>query len=1045
MRRLIVLLAAAALSPAAEKPVDFNRDIRPILSDTCFQCHGPDEAKRMAGLRLDTREGAFAVRGKAAVIVAGKPEESRLVARISHEQKALRMPPVASGMTLTDTQVALIRRWIAEGAKWEEHWAFVPPVRPELPAVKNQKWARTPLDRFILARLEREGLKPSREAPKETLIRRVTLDLTGLPPKPADVDAFLKDKSPDAYEKLVDRLLASPHYGERMAMQWLDLARYADTHGYHIDSHRDMWPWRDWVIAAFNRNMPFDQFALWQLAGDLLPDASREQLVATGFNRNHMINFEGGAIPEEYQNEYVVDRVDTTANVFMGLTMGCARCHDHKYDPIRQKDFYRMGAFFNTIAEEGLDGQKGNAKPFLPLPSEKQQADLDRIAAEARPKQHALNEYVTTMMRLKWEEARFADAPKTATEGLTAYYEMDGSLSDISGHFRHARLMKGDLFFGNGPVGRALSLDGNTVVMLPAGALNVAKPFSVAFWMRVGRNQGQPVVHMAGAGGAFEISLGKPKTLPQLKRGHPLEVRMSVGAGRELVLRTPGHEFLQGEAQHVVVTGDGKSTMCLFLNAKAIELKVVRDTLSGAAPPVSDIEIGDVGKGRPFTGTLDDVRFYGRVLAGHEIDRMANHYPVEVLLAMPGKRSREQVRILQDYFLTHEAPADMRESYIALKELEERREKLVAEIPTVMVMEEMDTPRETFLLARGDYTQKKEKVTPGVPSMLPPLPASEPANRLALARWLVSGTHPLTARVTVNRFWQMYFGHGIVKTSEDFGSQGEPPVHPELLDWLATEFVRTGWDVKAIQRLLVTSAVYRQESKVSGPLLEKDPENRLLARGPRQRLPAEVVRDNALAVSGLLVDKIGGPSILPYQPPGLWEELAFGENFSAQEYVQDHGDKLYRRSMYTFWKRTSPPASLSTFDAPDREKCTSRRAGTNTPMQALVTLNDPTYVEASRNLAARVLGDEAARNDDERLKMAFRLVTARAPQRQELAVLRSALQQQKSTYAKDREAARELVAVGESKTTGKTEAGVLAAWTNVCTVLLNMDEAITKE
>jgi hypothetical protein len=1032
MRAIWMLLAAALALCAAPKPVDFSREIRPILSDKCFHCHGPDESSRKAGLRLDDRDGALSK-----VVVAGDAAASKLWQRVSHEKKALRMPPAYSGLTLTDAETALLKRWIEEGAKWETHWAYTAPRRVEPPAVKLKTWPRSAVDQFLLARLEREGLKPSPKADRATLIRRVTFDLTGLPPKPADVEAFLRDKSANAYEKLVDRLLASPHYGERMAMAWLDLARYADTHGYHIDSHRDMWPWRDWLIQSFNRNLPYDQFTVWQLAGDLLPDATREQKIATGFHRNHMINFEGGAIPEEYQAEYVADRVETTANVWMGMTLGCAKCHDHKYDPIRQKDFYRFGAFFNTIPEKGLDGQKGNAAPFLALPSEEQERRLKELKKSIRELSNRLQFDDVSVMQVLWERERFAEAqPRSPRDGLRAWYELDGNLTDISGNFRNGRVMQGDVnYVSGGPVNRAADIDASTRLRWPADALLAGKPFTIAFWFRIGRQNASKMFVQAEGARGFEIGFGAPETLPRLRRGHHLEVRWFDGPGKELRLRSK--EWIeQGELYHASITSDG-SKVELLLGGEPSPLIVEKQTLAGPVDVAGPLEMND------YRGRLDDLRIYDRPLNQVEATRLALHYPAEVLLATPGKRSAEQSARLRDYYLRNDAPVEWREAYAQLRPLFEERAELTERIPTTMVMKEMEKPRDTYLLGRGDYQNKVEKVTAGVPSMLPPLPPGVPANRLALAQWLVNPQHPLTARVAVNRYWQLYFGHGIVKTSEDFGSQGEPPVHPELLDWLATEFVRTGWDVKAMQRLIVTSAAYRQSSKVTPALHEKDPENRLLARGPRFRLPAEMVRDNALAASGLLREEIGGPSVLPYQPPGLWEELAFGEAFSAQEYKQDHGDKLWRRSMYTFWKRTVPPASLNTFDAPDREKCTSRRAVTNTPLQALVTLNDPTYIEAARNLAQHTLLKPGA--DDARLREAFRQVTARYPNAAELAILRGTLREQLATYQKDPRAAEALLRVGESPVEKSLAAPVLAAWTNVCTVLLNLDEAITKE
>jgi hypothetical protein len=947
------------------------------------------------------------------------------------------MPPATSGITLTEQEVALLQRWIDEGAKWETHWSYTPPNRVEPPPARLPAWSRNPIDQFLLARLDREGLKPSPQTGRATLLRRVTFDLTGLPPTPAEVDAFLMDKAPGAYERQVDRLLASPHYGERMAMQWLDLARYADTHGYHIDSHRDMWPWRDWVISAFNRNLPFDQFTVWQLAGDLLPGATREQRIATGFNRNHMINFEGGAIPEEYQVEYVADRVETTANVWMAATLGCAKCHDHKYDPLAQKDFYRFGAFFNTIPEKGLDGQKGNAEPMLALPSEQQERQL----AESAQAITALGEQLPfddiAIAQWIWERANFNSVtPASPLDGLRAWYELDGNLTDISGNFRNGRVLKGDIsWIAAGPVNRAAELDASMQLRWPAGVLDSGKPFSMAFWFRIGRQKASTMFRQQDGPHVFEVGFDEPETLPRLRRGHHITLRWQASPGNELIIRT-SDRALQDRLYHCSIAFDGKSAS-IFLDGEPFPTQIEKNTIGIPPTLAAPVELGE-GRLR-----LDDLRFYDRPLNRGEAFRLAVHYPAEVLLTTPGERTRDQAARLRDYYLTQQAPPLWRQAYTEWKALREKRDELESRVPTTMIMSDMEKPRDTYLLGRGDYTNKVEKVTPGVPSALPPLPSGARADRLALAQWLVSPEHPLTARVAVNRYWYMYFGQGIVKTAEDFGSQGEQPVHPELLDWLATELVRTGWDVKAMQRLIVTSAAYRQSSNVTPALHARDPENRLLARGPRVRLPAEMIRDNALAAAGLLKLDIGGPSVLPYQPAGLWEELAFGEAFSAQQYRQDHGGKLYRRAMYTFWKRTSPPASLNTFDAPDREKCTSRRAVTNTPLQALVTLNDPTYVEAARHLAQSVLQTPAT--GDARLRRAFLRVTARPPNNAELAVLRGALRGQLDTYQRDPKAAQALLRVGESPVDPAIQPAVLAAWTNLCTVILNLDEAITRE
>ncbi len=1030
---ILSLLSAGALSAK----VDFTRDVRPILSDKCFQCHGPDDAARKANLRFDDKDSM------ARVLKSGDAAASKLYQRISHEKKALRMPPPYSGMSLTDTEIQVLKQWISEGAEWRNHWAYVPPQRIEPPAVANREWSQNPVDRFLFARLRREGLKPSPPAGKTTLLRRVTFDLTGLPPTEAEIDQFLKDRSPDAYTKVVDRLLASPHYGERMAMQWMDLARYADTHGYHIDSHRDMWPWRDWVISAFNRNMPFDQFTVWQLAGDLLPNATREQRIATGFHRNHMINFEGGAIAEEYQAQYVADRVETTATVFLGTTLGCARCHDHKYDPLRQKDFYRMAAFFNTVPEKGLDGQKGNAQPFLALPDEAQKERLDKLKSAIAGRADILDPFDVAVAQAIWERTQFDTVqPAAPRQGLTACYELDGSLGDSAGRFLNARLLQGDLnCAAAGIVHRAADVDSSDRIRIPAEALDAGKPFTMAFWFRIGRQKAAKAFQQIAGGAGFEVGFGTPETLPRLRRGHHLEIRWFDAQGRELLLRS-GDWILQGEVYHAAISSDGR-TVSLHLNGQPAKLIEAASTLSAPLSVQAPIEINSEKHGGFFRGRLDDLRFYSKPLSAEDLDLLAVRYPAEVLLATPGKRTREQWQRLNAYYLKHAAGPAWRTAAAELEKLDEERVELESEIPTTMVMAEMEKPRDTFVLGRGDYQNKGEKVTPGVPPVLPPLPAGVKADRLALARWIVAPENPLTARVTVNRYWQALFGYGIVKTSEDFGSQGEQPVHPELLDFLAAEFVRSGWDVKALHRLLVTSAAYRQSSNVTPAPREKDPENRLLARGPRFRLPAEMIRDNALAVSGLLKDNIGGPSVLPYQPAGLWEELAFGEAFSAQEYRQDHGDKLYRRAMYTFWKRTAPPASLNTFDAPDREKCIARRAVTNTPLQALVTLNDPTYIEAARSLARHALRQPGG--DGARLQWAFRRATARRPSASELKVLRSLLRSQSETYSKDSASAASLLEIGESPVDAQASPAALAAWTNVCTVLLNLDETITKE
>ncbi len=1041
----------SAQAPPA--PLSFNRDIRPILSNNCFACHGPDEKQRETKFHFDTREGAFLEEG---IIVPGNAARSALYRRITHEDLNERMPPFESGHTLTDKQVDLLKRWIDEGAKWDTHWAYAAPVRPEPPPVAKKNWPRNPIDRFILARLEREDLEPSREADKAALLRRVTYDLTGLPPTPAELDAFLADRSPDAYEKRVDALLQSPHYGERMAVPWLDAARYGDTHGYHIDSHRGMWPWRDWVIGAFNRNLPFDQFAIEQLAGDLLPAATRDQQVASGFNRNHMINFEGGAIAAEYQVEYVMDRVDATATTFMGLTMACARCHSHKFDPISHKEFYQFYAFFNNVPELGLDGRRGNAAPTLLLTTAPQEQMLEELEARIEGLNIALGDDYVRPSQQAWEQS-VADRVRGNGDGvdragLAAHYELDGSFSDISGRYQHGRMVSGDPTFETGQIGRGVSFDGDTEVSFGnVGAFDRAEPFSIAVWLR-GRGNLPTAVFQKLDGKdrrrGFEWRLDDMELFDIQRWAGRLTVTLTSEAPASAIQVKTRERLRQGDWTHVVMAYDGSGRaggLALYANGKRLEVEVVKDALKGPIRTDAELTLGRRELGPPFVGQIDDLRLYQRALTPAEVEDLALHHRARVILSgLIGKPSREQTDFLKDYFLTHAAPdaleAKRRELTAAVKE----KDTIEKTIPTAMVMGELKKPRESFVLARGDYRNPTDKVQPGVPAILPALDAGAPLNRLTLAKWLVRPDHPLTARVAVNRFWQMYFGTGIVKTQEDFGVQGEPPVHPELLDWLATEFVRSGWDVRAMQRLIVTSATYRQSSRVTPELLEKDPENRLLARGPRFRFPAETIRDTALAASGLLNDQIGGPSVLPYQPKGIWEELAFGDGYSAQSYEQSSGRDLYRRGMYTFWKRTAPPASLATFDAPDREKCTGRRALTNTPLQALVLLNDTTYVEAARALAERTLREGGA-DDKSRVAYAFRLVTARVPSGKEAGVLRQLLEAERLTYAKDPQAAVKLVTVGESEYDKRLSVPELAAWTTVASTILNLDEAVTKQ
>jgi hypothetical protein len=1026
--------------------VDYDRDVRPILSENCYKCHGFDPNQRAAGLRLDTAAGAFSPLADGAhAIVAGNPGGSAVMQRVL-AGGALHMPPVSTGKKLTPAQISVLKQWIVQGGKYDAHWAFVPPKRPALPTVHNAAWVKNPIDRFILARLDREGLKPSLEADRTTLIRRLSFDLTGLPPTPAETEAFVRDTSKDAYDRVVDRLLASPHYGERMAVSWLDLARYADTHGFHIDSQRDMWRWREWVIAAYNKNLSYDQFVVQQLAGDLLPAATLDQRTASGFNRNHPINFEGGAIPEEYATAYIVDRIDTTATAFMGLTMRCAQCHDHKYDPITQKDYYRFYALFHNVAEQGLDGQSGNAVPFMKAPDAAQQTQLDAADAKLAVAKKALQDRTAEAQPAlaAWIKA-MGTAPDTVspvTTGLAAYYRLNegqgAELHDTTGTIS-AVTLTGKPAWSAGRFGPVLAFDGNTTADLGVKiGFERSDKFSYGAWVNPASNEAMTVLSRMDEGNGFRgfdlyISNGQ------------VFVHLIHNWEKNAIRVNTKQPIPVNQWTHLFMTYDGSSKakgITLYVNGKPAELEITHDALTDSIQTTVPLRIGRRSTAAPFKGMIEAIRIYRRQVSADEVRQIADFDTLRQILAITEeKRTPEQRTRLTTYYLsTQDEPYRRLSADLAADQ--SARDTIDKSIPTTMVMQELDKPRDTFILQRGQYDKPGEKVTAGTPDFLPPLPPG-PVNRLTMARWLVDPSHPLTARVAVNRYWQMLFGTGLVKTAEDFGTQGERPSHPELFDWLATEYIRTGWDTKAMLRLIVTSAAYRQASKVSPALKERDPENRLLARGARFRLQGEFVRDQALAVSGLLVEKVGGPSVHPYQPAGLWEEMAFGGSFSAQTYVQDHGESLYRRGMYTFWKRTCPPPSLQAFDAPEREFCLVRRSVTNTPLQALTLMNDPTYVEASRRFAERIM-KEGGTTPEQRIAYAYRLALGRKVKPGESDTMLGLFNRQAVVFRRDPPGAKKLLEVGESARDTALDITELAAWTTVASVLLNLDETITK-
>jgi len=1038
---LLTLSPAVALADPSPAKLQFNRDIRPILSDKCFRCHGPDSASRKGELRLDVRDQAIAARDQRPAIAPGDAAGSELVRRVTSDSADERMPPASSGSELSPREIELLKQWIDAGAEYQPHWSFIAPTRPAIPATAaGVEPPANPIDAFVRARLAAEGLEPSPEADKTTLLRRVTLDLTGLPPTLAEIDAFVADEEPEAYERVVDRLLDSPRYGERMATAWLDAARYADTNGYQSDEARSMWRWRDWVIEAFQRNLPFDQFTIEQLAGDLLPHARIDQLIATGFNRNHRANSEGGIIPEEYLVEYAVDRLDTTATVWLGLTIGCARCHDHKYDPVSQKDFYRLLAFFNNIPEQGKVTRTGTPAPMIKAPTPEIEAEGRRLDAELAAADKAWRELKPrlTEAQADWERSFAAAAQEDPIEGLAAHFELDGHARDSQGKLAEGKFVGGDPAFATGKIGEALDLRGNRYVeAADPTPLDELGPISYGAWIYPKTRGPMAVLSRMDEQTDFigyDLFLDGGKVQADLV-ARLLDDSIRVETSKPIALDA---------WRHVLVTYDGSRSakgVRIYVDGVSQPLAVIADTLSLAVKTDEPLRIGARGTGAKFRGLVDDVRIYGRELTADEALRLASSESIGQLLAIsPEARTAAQAQQAESYFLRRHAPDDLREAFGRVERLRDARATFEKNIPTTMVMQEKPTPGGAFVLMRGQYDKPGERVEPGVPASLPKLPAGVKPDRLALARWLVDPANPLPARVTANRFWQLYFGAGLVKTTEDFGSQGERPVHAELLDWLATEFVATGWDVKRLQKLIVTSATYRQSSRVGPELLARDPENRLLARGPRFRLSAEMVRDSALAIGGLLVEQVGGPSVKPYQPPGLWEELGA----SAGKYTQDRGASLYRRSMYTFWKRTIPPPAMMVFDAAGREMCCVRQSRTNTPLQALALLNDIPYVEASRALAERVLAADAA-TDDQRLEMAFRLATGRRPKLAELAILRAGHERHLAQYRSDPESAARLLAVGERKRGGGFDPPRLAAMTVMASTILNLDETITKE
>ncbi len=1100
---LLTVLSPNSVLLAAEPPkVDFNLHIRPLLSDRCFKCHGPDEQARKGKLRLDTREGALKELADGwPVIKPGDPEKSELVQRIFATDDDDLMPPPKSNLKLSPAERELLKRWIAEGAEFKSHWSFIPVAQVTPPQPSDKQWVRNPIDSFVLARLETDNLHPAPEASRETLIRRLALDLTGLPPTLEEIDSFLADKSPDAYERVVEKYLASPAYGERMAMDWLDLARYADTFGYQADVDFDMSPWRDWVIQAFNENLPYDQFILWQIAGDLLPNATREQRLATAFNRLHRQTNEGGSIEEEWRTEYVADRVNTMGMAMLGLTLECARCHDHKYDPVTQRDYYSLFAFFNSIDESGLYSHFTRATPTPTLllwpedKSQEQAALSSRLVKAERRLEQAVHEAKPAFDA--WLESDGVVREPQPTARFTFETVVSNTTPDSVNSTNFARLVDGPKLV-SGREGNALQFSGdNELVCKSVGEFNRTDAFSFSLWLKPMERQDRAVILHRSRAWTDSGSRGYELVLDQ---GRPFFGLIHFWPGNAIGVRAR-QTLPTNEWSHVAVTYDGSSRAAgarLYLNGEFQESEVIRDNLykdivhrkEWGDSDVGNIHLTLAGRFRDNgfkNGLIDDFQVFDVCLTEVEVKLIArgeggSNKPLTLTFS-PGERGQQSPRAsplnaveqsqaseprtnrrtipplpeaegrpssvaaprrvegegeaLLEYFLArHYEPYQT--ALAELKQLREKENHLINDVREIMTMQELPQPRPTFLLKRGAYDAPGDRVQPDTPSSILAFPADQPRDRLGLARWMIDRQNPLTSRVVVNRIWRMHFGRGIVPSQEDFGSQGKLPTHPELLDWLAGWFMESGWDVKALHRLIVTSATYRQSSSAPRELVERDPDNTLLARGSKHRLLAEQIRDGALAASGLLNRTLGGPSVKPYQPAGLWEQSGTGKT-----YTQDKGDKLYRRSLYTFWRRTAPPPAMLTFDATSREVCSAKRETTATPLQALVLMNDPQFVEAARVLAEKLLR-ESPNDESARINGAFRSLTGRAPDEKDSAVLRQLLAEQKSFYVKDAEAAKKILSTGESKWDESLPQADFAATTMLVSAIMNFDEFVTQ-
>lgn len=1072
---LFALAFLAAPENVLADDVDFNRDVRPILSDKCFHCHGPDANNQDSEFRVDSRENAIADLGGYAGIVPGDLEASELHARI-HETGDLdhRMPPQDSKLSLTDQERETLDQWIREGAVYDKHWAFKRIARPKLPTVEQSSWPANELDHFVLKRLESEGQSPSQPAERERLLRRVTLDLTGLPPTLQEIEAFLNDHSDSAWERVVDRLLASEAYGEHMALAWLEAARYADSGGYQNDTHRTQWPWRDWVIQSFNKNKPFDEFTIEQLAGDLLDDPTDDQLLATAFNRNHRINNEAGIIAEEFRVEYVADRVETTSTVWLGLTVGCARCHDHKYDPIKMKDFYSLFAFFNQVPENGRDESKA-PRPNLRVLTGGTKAELEQHEKAVRQFSDQLKHYVAEHNAAfeQWLAGEIADKKRSVAVDVPA--ALTHVVMHTAGDYRlyNARQKskaKQPVFVGEGddrPSPATTQLKGSAtpgkgLLFHNRGYIRMARAHGESFDARQPQSwvvRFRPpeklisyegplltVMHEEDKRG-YRISLQSSKE-DRTKSKASLEI-IEDGKSIDVVSKEPIVEYPGSACLVITSEGNGAEGVRFYVDGEEVETEILSDNLDWTDGQLKrDLLIGarstkdadDGLRGSTFRyGVIEDVQIYVSVLDAKQVRAICDAPPHELLLASYSDAARETLRT--HYFIDSDpAFSELRRK---LGQADDARQAFEEKaITMVSVMQDRQETRETFVLDRGVYDKpiKEEPLGPKTLSSLPAMAPELPRNRLGLAKWLVDPSHPLTARVAVNRFWQNYFGRGLVATQEDFGSQGALPTHPDLLDWLASSFIESGWDIKALQKQIVMSATYQQSSRVTPELLQRDPKNELLARASRFRLSGQAIRDQALAVSGLLCETSGGPPVMPYQPAGLWDEVSA----KGYKYIVGDGDDLYRRSLYTFWRRTVPPPSMMNFDNPTREMCSVRMSRTNTPLQALNLMNDPQFLEASRCFAQQmILG--GGENLESRVSHGHRRLLSREPNEATWMILRAGHERYTKYFDSHPDAASDLISVGQSLIPEEIESKELAAMTLVASILLNLDETVTRE